>query len=416
MDNLYFNPVNQEQNFTVYKSSAGSGKTFTLVKEYLKIALGSQQSDRYRGILAITFTNKAAKEMKERIIDSLTKCTNNEAFDMLDILCEELNESESVLCERATKTLEHILHHYADFGISTIDKFVHKIVRTFAHDLKIPINFEVEMDGEQLISSAVDQLLEQVGSNQELTKVLIEFTEGKTDDEKSWHIENDIKDYAKNLLKEEGQLHIERLRNLKLKDFFKLRNSIHKKVKDAELNISTIGNEGIEIINSKEIEKTSFFGGGAVPTYFKYLAEVKIKNLEPTATLQKIIDGGKWFSGKCTPADRASIENIQDELTNLYHKSTKIIETSLSDLILYQSIEKNIYALALLNEIEEEINLIKQEQNILHISEFNKKIAKIVLNEPAPFIYERLGERYRNYLIDEFQDTSELQFQNLLPL
>ena len=185
------------RNFTVYKSSAGSGKTYTLVKEYLKIALGSDQPDRYRSILAITFTNKAANEMKERIIGALTQCASNEPFDMLDTLCIELNKDESSLRKRASKTLEHILHHYADFGISTIDKFVHKIVRTFAYDLKIPINFEVEMDGEQLISTSVDQLLEQVGTNAGLTKVLIAFIEGKTDDEKSWHIENDIKDTLK---------------------------------------------------------------------------------------------------------------------------------------------------------------------------------------------------------------------------
>ena len=403
------------RNFTVYKSSAGSGKTYTLVKEYLKIALGSDQPDRYRSILAITFTNKAANEMKERIIGALTQCASNEPFDMLDTLCIELNKDESSLRKRASKTLEHILHHYADFGISTIDKFVHKIVRTFAYDLKIPINFEVEMDGEQLISTSVDQLLEQVGTNAGLTKVLIEFIEGKTDDEKSWHIENDIKDYAKNLLQEEGQLHVEKLKKLKLSDFSKLRSSINKKVKEAEDAISSIGEKGLALIDSNSVNHSSF-SRGSLPKYFQYLSNVVIKSLEPTATLQKAINEDKWFSGKCSPADKANIENIKEELIALYQQALVVVKSSLADLILYQSIEKNIYAVAVLNEIEKEINLIKQEQNILHISEFNKKIAQIVLNEPAPFIYERLGERYRNYLIDEFQDTSELQFQNLLPL
>ena len=189
---------------------------------------------------------------------------------MLDTLCIELNKDESSLRKRASKTLEHILHHYADFGISTIDKFVHKIVRTFAYDLKIPINFEVEMDGEQLISTSVDQLLEQVGTNAGLTKVLIEFIEGKTDDEKSWHIENDIKDYAKNLLQEEGQLHVEKLKKLKLSDFSKLRSSINKKVEEAEDAISSIGEKGLALIDSNSINHSSF-SRGSLPKYFQYL-------------------------------------------------------------------------------------------------------------------------------------------------
>ena len=191
------------RNFTVYKSSAGSGKTYTLVKEYLKIALGSDQPDRYRNILAITFTNKAANEMKERIIGALTQCASNEPFDMLDTICIELNKDESILRKRAAKTLEHILHHYADFAISTIDKFVHKIIRTFAYDLKIPINFEVEMDAISLLNEAVDVLISKIGTDKKLTKLLIDYSLDKTDDDKSWDISRDLNDFARILLNED---------------------------------------------------------------------------------------------------------------------------------------------------------------------------------------------------------------------
>ena len=157
-------------HFTVYKSSAGSGKTFTLVKKYLKIALGSEAADTYRYILAITFTNKAANEMKDRVLGALKSLSSDTppsgtSLYLAAALEEEMGLPTQVLRERAERVLEHILHHYGDFSISTIDKFVHRVVRAFAFDLNIPLNFDVELDQDELLREAIDLLIEQVGSN-----------------------------------------------------------------------------------------------------------------------------------------------------------------------------------------------------------------------------------------------------------
>ncbi|HET6989716.1 MAG TPA: UvrD-helicase domain-containing protein, partial [Bacteroidia bacterium] len=154
----------QEKNFTVYKSSAGSGKTFTLVKEYLRIALSdtADPPQLYRKILAITFTNKAAAEMKVRIIDALKELSNPKAGIVSSLakdLSAEMQLDGFTLASRSKTVLRAILHNYTDFAIGTIDSFTHRIVRAFAHDLRLPVNFEVETDADKLIREAVDILI-----------------------------------------------------------------------------------------------------------------------------------------------------------------------------------------------------------------------------------------------------------------
>ncbi len=422
----------QDKNFTIYKSSAGSGKTFTLVKEYLALALndGANPPQAYKHILAVTFTNKAAAEMKERIIKSLKELSEDDystissgTKTMLGALKEhkKLNAAkqlnDKIIRERAQNILTAILHNYSDFAIGTIDKFVQKVVRTFAFDLKIPMSFEIEMDDDKLLTQAIDLLIGQIGNDEKLTKALVEYTESKTDDEKSWHIENDLKAFSKNLLTEEGSVYIEKLRELSVDDFFKIKDTLASEIKKFESYINKCGDEALEIIRNAGVDHDAFAGGkNGIGKYFTYLAESRFDKLTPTASVQKNIDEDKWYAGKASAADKGAIDSIKNNLLNLFTKATDFIETNKSEFILFTLINKNMYSLAVLNEIEKLMNEYKAENNIVHISEFNKMIAKIVMNEPIPFIYERLGEKYNNYLVDEFQDTSVLQFQNLLPL
>ncbi len=421
-----------DKNFTVYKSSAGSGKTFTLVKEYLALALNDAANPprAYKHILAVTFTNKAAAEMKERIIKALKELSEEDysiisggTKTMLAALKEhkKLNAiqqlDDTIIRNRARNILTAILHNYSDFAIGTIDKFVQKVVRTFAFDLKIPMSFDIEMDDDKLLTQAIDLLMGQIGTDEKLTKALVEYTESKTDDEKSWHIENDLKQFAKNLLTEDGAVYIEKLRELTVDDFFKIKETLASELKKFETIINLCGNEGLELIKKAGVEHDTFAGGkNGIGKYFIYLSESRLDKLTPTATVQNNIEEDKWYAGKASGADKAAIDSIKSKLLNVYGKATSFIEANLGEFILFLLINKNMYSLAVLNEIEKLMNEYKAENNILHISEFNKMIAKIVMNEPIPFIYERLGEKYNNYLVDEFQDTSVLQFQNLLPL
>ncbi|MBA3899135.1 MAG: UvrD-helicase domain-containing protein [Bacteroidetes bacterium] len=409
-------------NFTVYKASAGAGKTYTLVKEFLKLSLADRKPEAYRGILAITFTNKAAAEMKERVLIALKAIAADEeptgtpAFLQQDLM-NELQIEASEIKERSRKVIEHMLHNYSDLSISTIDKFTHKIIRTFAYDLRLPINFEIEMDERNLVSKAVDILISKVGLDDELTQVLIDFTESKLSEEKDWHIERDLKAFAQGMFSDEATEYLERLRKISLPEFIIIKDKIQDFVKAYENTLEKIGNEALGLITENGIGHAAFAGGAnGLPKFFFYLSEKRSDKYLASDTVQKNMLEEKWYSAKATAAEKAAIDGISSKLFELFHSACNQVLGQQSDYIVMKLIYRYIHSLMVLKEIDLIVNEIKKENNILQISDFNKIISAIVSNEPAPFIYERIGEKYKHYLIDEFQDTSILQWQNLLPL
>lgn len=409
-----------DKKFLVYKSSAGSGKTYTLVKEYLMLVI--EEPEKYRNILAITFTNKAADEMKQRVLSSLkslseVKIKEEQKLPLLKEIAILLNLSETEINSRAKNILTAILHNYSDFAIGTIDSFVHRIIKTFAHDLYLPMNFEVEMDENKLLEEATELLISRAGIDENLTKLLVEFTEFRTEDERSWHIETDIQKFALSLLKEEGQIYLEKLKNLSIAEFFSIIKKIYIYVSSFENSIRENADNADKLIKKYNINIESFFyGRSGIAKYFENIANAAFDKLKPNTYVLKTINENKWYSAKADAADKNLIDNIKDELVKCFNEIDNLIRKEYAKYILLQQIQQNIYPIALLNEIKKIIDDIKTENNILHISEFNKLISGIVLKEPVPFIYERTGEKFKHYLIDEFQDTSLLQWQNLLPL
>ncbi|MCK4638739.1 MAG: UvrD-helicase domain-containing protein, partial [Bacteroidales bacterium] len=409
-------------SFTVYKSSAGSGKTYTLVKEYLKIVL--MHPTKFRNILAITFTNKAANEMKERIISNLIELSATEPDKnsitikyLLPELISDLKIDTETITKRSSEALELILHNYSDFAIGTIDSFVHKIIRIFAHDLHLPLNFDVEMDEDTLISQAIDLLISRVGTDEKLTKVLMRFTEDKTENEQNWNIETDLQTFAKSLLKEDGQYQIEKLKKLTLDDFLKINKKILENIKKFEDSVKEKAGIAIQLIHKNNVSISSFYyGNQGIGKYFDNLFNGDFEKIKPNSRVIQTIEKNKWYSGKTDDYQKYAIDNIKSELKEIYFDIEENIINGYSKYMVLKLLRRNIYPLAVLNEIEKILNEIKTQNNIVHISEFNKRIADIVLNEPVPFIYERLGEKYKYFLIDEFQDTSVLQWHNLLPL
>ena len=411
-------------SFTVYKSSAGSGKTFTLVKEYLTIVL--KDPKKYSAVLAITFTNKAAGEMKDRVLKTLKVLSHHDPLapdnnDTIKYLLPDLlvatNLDETQLVNRATIVLELILHNYTGFAIGTIDSFVHRIVKTFAHDLHLPLNFSVEMDGKALISQAVDILIDKMGDDKLLTEVLLAFAKTKADDDKSWRVDIDLKSFAAILLQEDSQIHIDKLKNLTLSDFKGILIKTNTLVRAFENKLKLISKDTNDIIRASNIPTSSFSNGDkGIAKYFQYIELGRFDKLTPNTFVYKTINEDKWHSGKASFDDKDAIDRIKNQITDNFNKIQDILAEEYENYSIRILILRNLYSLALLNEIEKIINEMRNTDNVLHISEFNKRIAEIVFNEPIPFIYERIGERYKHFLLDEFQDTSILQWQNLLPL
>lgn len=411
-----------EHNFHVYKSSAGSGKTYTLVREYLSVALESENPSRYRNILAITFTNKAASEMKERVTKYLKLFSDPSTVsggekEMFFFLMEELKINEKELSKRAFQTLQSILHNYSDFNITTIDKFILRIIRSFSFDLQLPYNFEVELDGDGLLTLAINNLIAETGKDKKLTAFLVNYIKQLADSDESWDIQKSLLNIAKLSLNEGSDLNITKLKEFTLEHFVKVKEETQVEINNYEKYISGRLDQGKELIQSKNLVANEFQGksAGSVWAYFNKKKETKTYSDAAAGKTLGYFDAEEWHH-KSTPEAAAVIAELKPELLKFYTEIEEFKSKNSSEYIVLNNINKQLFQLGLLNEIEKQILIIKEEKNFIHISEFNKKVAEIVIEQPIPFVYERIGEKFNNYLIDEFQDTSVLQWQNLLPL
>ena len=251
--------MQQATSFQVYNASAGSGKTFTLVKEYLKILLSSTNIYKFQQILAVTFTNKAAAEMKARVVENLQSFSEKEANDMLPVICMETNLTEETVFNRSQLILNAILQNYSAFSITTIDSFTHKLIRTFAHDLHLPMNFEVEMDAESLLNEAVDVVISKIGEHKELTDLLVSYSLQKLDDDKAWDISKELKMFAKIILNENHAKHLKALNNISIQEFKILKEKLKKENKKIEAAFLEIGNKGLSIISESGVDDKDFY-------------------------------------------------------------------------------------------------------------------------------------------------------------
>lgn len=407
--------------FIICRAAAGSGKTYTLVRQYLLLAFSAPEHElrnRFTRILAITFTNKAANEMKERILRELDSIsTQGSACGMGSDIAQQMQLPDATLRRYAATLRGAILHRYSDFAVCTIDSFVHRLVRTFAHDLNLPINFDVRIDNSDLIQHAVDDLMAQVGTDgqEELTQVVCEFAESRMSDGKSYLIERELTNIAGELFKEQTPEYLRALSHLDMAQFRQINAQMRRDNRDYERKMQSLGKEGLQAISDADLSIEDFYhGSSGAGAYFRKLTEGNFA--DPNSYVLGYIEGDKLSSAKCSPAARSALADIKPRLREIFQRVQTLRK---SEQLRYNSrrlLLKNLYSLALINKLNELVDIYSKENDIVHISEFNKRITEVIQNEPTPFIYERIGNRYYNYLIDEFQDTSRMQWQNLVPL
>jgi ATP-dependent helicase/nuclease subunit A len=406
--------------FKIVSSSAGSGKTYTLTKEYLKLALKTEKSGYFRKILAITFTKAATREMKERITHKLKAFADGDNDPMLtDIVAELGDVTELQIRTRAKAVFTQILHSYSDFSILTIDSFMQRIVSAFTDELGLPFMFEVEMEADELLKLSVERMLEKVGDEAftEMTQILKEYYLEASEDGKSFQsLPQSLAEFARNIVQEQSYAAIEKNNELKPTDFRNIRNQLKAFLKQFENHLSKLGSLGLEIIEQNGLVKEDF-SRGTVYNYFKKSADCE-RFMEDLGKLESAAfnDGNGWYTKTAKPFVVDAIENMKLELNFVFDKIEAFKKDQLPFYCLYESLVPHLYQLAVMNEIKTEFDNQLRENGRVHISEFNQKILQIVTQEPVPFIYERLGEKYNHILVDEFQDTSKLQFANLLPL
>lgn len=404
-----------QSTFQIYSASAGSGKTYTLAKSYIKLLIASKSKDSFRSILAITFTNKAVGEMKTRIIDMLklfsSKNETAVSHPMFKDICGELNIEAIDLKQKAKTVLDNIIHNYGAFDISTIDGFTHRVIRTFAFDLKLPVNFEVELDQDYLLTKAIDALIAKAGTDKTLTKTLVDFAIEKADNDKSWDISADFKKIGKLLFNENDLPFVNTLKEKTLDDFKNLKTDLIKKNTITENTIVETAEQILTLIDEAGLEFNDF-NRKSLPNYFLKLSQKQFDNKYDAAWQIALTEGETLYPKRVTETVAQIIESIQPTLSRAFTKT----KNAVFNLRFNKAVYKNITPLSVLTSINKELNTIKSEENKLLISEFNSLISNEIKDQPTPFIYERLGEKFKHYFIDEFQDTSEMQWQNLIPL
>ena len=398
----------------IYKSSAGSGKTTTLVNEYLKITL--KKPTDFRHVLAITFTNKAANEMKERILKALDEIVSGmaESKGEYEKLFRELGTDKDTIKERAKQLRSLILHNYDEFSVSTIDSFVHHIIRTFAGDVDLPQNFEVVIDPEDIVPDIVAELFDKVGSDRELTDILINFVLSLAEEEKSYDPDRPVKEFVEKQFNEDSFYWLRKIENIGPAKLLKIIGQVRSRYFSLKQEIKKAADDALQIIADNGLSDSDFFQGAkGITGYFRKCARfVADKDIIPGKNANKTIDEDKWTSSKPNEFTRSAIEKIKEDLAGYFRQITRLKD----EYFLFRTVSRKIYALALANEIRTLFDDYTYRTQKVHISDFNKRISREIADQPAPFIYERLGRRYRYFLIDEFQDTSILQWHNLLPL
>lgn len=405
-------------SLTVYRASAGSGKTFNLVLQYLTIAL--KRPHEFKNILAITFTNKATEEFKRKLFRYLHGISTNTDAENVTGMIDELKKNgldEKTIKQNSPVLLSLMLHNFSDISIMTIDAFFSRILKSFSLELDLNIGNEIEINTSQVLNDIINDFLNSLEENQFETEILQKFLLKNISEAKSRNIERQILSVSKEIFKDRYNLLYNNPDTPKdEKDYLKFIESLENYKKDFEQNLLRLCKEAIAFMESRKLKVTDFKNNFMElidkPVSYFYKNKFEIK-----PTFFKILDENKgWVSGKAKKYEADINDCINNGLLERlltvkdYHRSEyeKYISTNI--------VLNNIYSVALLKILKDLLYKYQSENNITLISELNIIISKLMFEQDIPFLYEKTGTFYKYILIDEFQDTSRLQFENLKPL
>ncbi|MDR1593539.1 MAG: UvrD-helicase domain-containing protein [Prevotellaceae bacterium] len=419
-----FSNFSAPNELTVYGASAGSGKTYTLTMEYLKQALSDgYNANKFRTVLAVTFTNKATDEMKSRIITTLNNIVNDRDSTVSDSICRELNINKRTLKDRATSVQQAILHNYSNFSISTIDKFFQRVVHAFVREAGLRPGFRLELDYERLMDEAIDRMMMNLHKKDYLYSRISNIIDEQMEKGRSWDIRKSLKNKGKMVLEEQFRTFGERFHS-KIKDtafidgFMKEMNEI---INAFEKSLTEIANMAISLIAGYEISDFNYGKSGPINYFYK----LKNKQYEePGKRVENLLADGNdeaWCSSEVrNNIERNGTKNeilqIAGQLTSLLTKAVTFYEQNHHQYFTAKCVKQAMDSLIFFNEIETNIREIANDENLLPISETTHLLKKLINESDTPFIYEMTGSRYNTFMIDEFQDTSEAQWQNFKPL
>jgi ATP-dependent exoDNAse (exonuclease V) beta subunit len=401
----------------IYRASAGSGKTYRLTQDYIHLLFDPQRERAHRRILAVTFTNKATDEMKTRILKELHMLSEGGKSDYRAGLMAKFRLTDEAVNVRAKHILTTILHDYSSFSISTIDRFFQQVIRSFARDIGVHGGYNLELDNSSTLEQSVDNLFLDLSKaeNKQLLQWLTAFAEERIEQSENWNMRGNIMDLGQEIFKESYQHKAEDTnRKLHEREFLSnYRKSLREIKTKFEANVKQTATEGLNLMAKN----------GLTHEDFAY---------KTTGVLEKLVKGKLEISNRFI--------GFADDVTNCYTKSKpqdvksaiesaynnglqqcfrQIVELLSIDIVMYNSavmVLKHINTLGILSDLAVQIKKLTDEQNTMLISDSNMLLNKIIDNSDTPFVYEKTGIHIDNFMIDEFQDTSTLQWKNFHPL
>lgn len=411
-----------EKTLTVYKASAGSGKTFTLASEYITLVVKNPQD--YKKILAVTFTNKATQEMKTRILSQLYgiahKLSDSQAY--YEQVSQKTGFPEQTIRENAAEALSLLTHHYNEFRVQTIDAFFQSVLRNLARELNLTANLRIDLNDEQVEAQAVDELINSLEEGEEVLSWIRDYIDKNIEDDKGWNVIGQIKDFGKNIFKDFYKEHKAELDNrFREESFFDdFITDLRKRHAHTLKNLNDQAKQMLQKIREANVDDPSLFNNksrGIYPYIVKLAKGTPSDNDAPNYVNTCIENATKWPAGSCSADKKATI--IELASASLCNDLKLLEKYRIEGWKEYQScnlVLKHLSQLRLLHAISEAVDEINKDTNRFMLSNTQSLLSTLMKDSDTPFVFEKMGAYLKHIMIDEFQDTSTIQWNNFRKL
>jgi ATP-dependent exoDNAse (exonuclease V) beta subunit len=401
-----------EGKLTRYNASAGSGKTFRLTGAFLETLFCGQGN--FREILAVTFTNRAAAEMKERILNSLSLISSGEQSDYLSHLASKCGKKEELIRREAREHLDAILHDYSLFSVGTIDSFFQKILRAFARESGVQAGFNLILDPSVILSSSIDELLARSDSDPILLEWLTRFAFSEIESGAHWNLKRKTEELGREIFTERFMILYQEGRIIEEKEkLTEISSALQESVARFRSSITRMAQEALEPLVRHGVEDADLYNKSR--SVKRFLEDAVVSVPEKVTTAFTVACNDQKYStgkGRSTALEAALADGLHEKITSL----ALFYDSGIARYKSFSIVLRNLYTLGLLTDIAAGVRRVVSDSNSFLLSDAGNLLRQIIGNDQTPFIYEKTGNRYSVFMIDEFQDTSAIQWSNFLPL
>ena len=400
---------------TVYKASAGSGKTFTLAVEYISLLVENPLS--YKNTLAVTFTNKATEEMKMRILSQLYGIWQQlpDSQDYLNAVAKKTKLDPALIAQRAGIALQNLLGNYNFFRVETIDTFFQSILRNMARELELTTNLKIGLNDTQVMEMAVDQLIADLTTQDVMLQWILKYIMENISDDRSWNVISQIKNFGRTLFKDDYKAVSKALETkMQEKGFFEAYTTHLRELRHAaEEQMKHIGDEFFSILEREGLTVDDLANKQrGIASFFKKLQNGTFDaSIENQTVANCLSTPEKWYSK--TSAHSELIHSLAiGELGDLLRLA---VASRPQQWKLYKSADltlKHLNQLRLLGSIERKVHQLNEDANRFLLSDTQQLLHSLIGESDSPFIFEKIGTQLEHVMIDEFQDTSTVQWKN----